>query len=301
MYADGNEAPRSMQESYASAVSEGRSRVQEHRTTSADLIAAAGMNQHRMGMALMRLVSEWNSGAVPRQGEVPDLKALAQRMADERFEREVGNSPKMSPERRAAFQAANVVEKADMEMARAELRRLEAQATDWQIEEHKLRFQRLKTLPSIRVGLLHWVAAKGWDDGERLVSSVLRYFLSPKCPSCGGSGVRDFAGNNRRGAGKPCRACEGNTVRGELNVPGHGRGKALLQYLRQCTGQAASDLRTTTHRERRSTGELADRTMRKHHARIAELQRADAEAKADAEADTAAVAEKFRNSMGQRR
>lgn len=297
---DGNEK-RSVEESYAGAVGASSLKIEPHKFTSADLVAAAGMNQYRMGMALMRLVSEWNSGAVPKERSLPDLKELAKFMASERLKREIDNSPRMSLGKVDALRTANTVEKADMELAKAELRRLQAEATNWNIEESKLRFQRLKTLPTVRSALLFWVTDRGWEGAEQLVSSVLRYFLSPKCPACGGSGVREFAGNLRKGAGKPCRVCENNTVRGELNIPHGGRGRALLQYMKQCTGQAAYDLRAGAHKLRRSTKELEDRKMRQHHERIAELQRADVEAREDEKQDNAAVAAHFRNSMGRSR
>lgn len=308
MYDSGNDTERpTLAETYAGAVSAGASRPGAHSTKPADLIGAAGMSPYRMGTALMRLVSEWQSGAVPRQGEVPDAKVLAQQAAVARVdsgiqaaEEEYGG---MRIGAKADRRAAAVPMKHEAEFAHAEHRRLLAQSTDWNLAEAKLRFQRLKTLPTVRAALLHWVQQKDWENGEQLVAGVLQYFLSPKCPTCGGSGVREFAGNNRRGAGKPCTACRARKdagqikVMGEMPIPGHGRGRALLQYLTQCTGQAAHDMREGAHRLHRRNEE--DRARQKQREQVEQQQRADVEAQADEAQDNAAVADKFK--MGERR
>lgn len=302
---DGNndrDPPPTTAESYAGAVSVGSSRVEPHRTKPADLIGAAGMSPYRMGTALMRLASEWSSGAVPKLRALPDVKDLARQIAERRVEAVISAAPRQVSVKQK-MRAAVIVQKDDIEAAHVELSRLHAQALDWQQEEAKLRFQRMKTLPTVRAGLVHWIEQKGWEDAdaEHLAASVLRYFLAPKCQTCGGSGVREFAGNNRRGAGKPCAACRDNTVRGELNVPHGGRGKAVLAYLRQCTGQAAHDMREGARRLRRSETSDEGRLQHRQHEKVERLQRADAEAKADEAQDTAAVADAFRNSMGPRR
>lgn len=308
MLADTNNERPTLAESYAGAVSTGNSRVEPHKFSHADLIASAGMSPYRMGTALMRLVSEWNSGAVPRQGALPDVKVLAQQLAVQRVrDDEIDHATMKVSEKRAKLAAAAVT-KADMELAHAEYRRLQARATDWSLEESKLRFQRLKTLPAVRAALECWVLQKGWvEDGwngvQQLVAGVLQYFLSPHCPTCGGSGVREFAGNNRRGAGKPCWACKSRKdagqikVMGEMPIPGHGRGRAMLQYLTQCTGQAAADLREGAHRLRRSSASTEARKKRRDGEKAEQLRRADVEAEADGKQDRAAVAEHFKNSM----
>lgn len=301
-----NENPVTTQESYAGAVSTGNTRLEPHKTTRADLIAAAGMSVHSMGTALMRLVSEWQSGATPpKVAQTPDSKELARRAAVERVnsgiaaaEEEYGG---MRVEDKEQRRAAAPVTKQEMEFGQAEARRLQAQATDWNIEENKLRFQRMKSLPMVRAGLLYWVQERGWEDGERLVAGVLQYFLSPKCSVCGGSGVREFAGNNRRGAGKPCRVCKQRLddrkikVMGEAPIPDHGRGRALLAHITSCVARAAGDIREGAYRRHRADEE--GRADRRKHEKIAQLQRADAEARADEATDTAAVAAHFAKSM----
>lgn len=267
MLADQVERP-TVAESYAGAISSGSSRMEAHRTKPADLIAAAGMSPYRMGTALMRLVSEWQSGAVPRPTAAPSERDL----------RKLGLGA---------------------EAAVAEARRLAAQRVDWHLHEVQLRFQRLKTLGTVRAGLLHWVRDRGWDDAEGLVAAVLQHFLSPKCPKCGGSGVIVVEGTGGRSAGKRCRAdaCRKSDIPGELLVPHQGRGRALLAYMRQCTGQAAHDMRDGTRKLRHYLKQDVDRFNQRERNRSDMSRRADAEAQADLQTDTAAIAERFRRTM----
>lgn len=302
---DGNFEDRpSVQESYAGAVSDGKTRVQEHRTTRADLIASAGMSQYSTGTALMRLVSEWQSGAIPMEKPTPGAKDLARQAAIHRVDAGIQASEEeyggMRISDKAARRMAAPVTKHEAEFAQAEARRLAAQATDWNLEEAKLRFQRMKTLPIVRAALIHWVKAKGWDDADYLVAKVLQHFLSPKCPTCQGSGVLEFAGNNKKGAGKRCPKCSDHKIKGEQNIPCHGRGKALLSYISSCTARAAGDVSEGVRRDHRSEQSEAERGNQKFHNQIAKLRRADAEAKVDEARDNAGIAEKFRASMGHR-
>lgn len=291
---DGNNERRSVQESYAGSVSSGGGRVGDDHTvpTRGDLVAAAGMNPHNTGMALLRLVSEWNSGATPPQAEASSIKELAQRLAVQRVQAQIkadGEPTKLS-ERRALITAATVT-KADIELAHAEQRRQHARFTDWSVEENKLRFQRMKTLPTIRAALLHWVREREWENPEQIVADTLRHFLAPVCSACEGRKRKVI---QSRAIGPECRKCRGT---GEADLQHGGRGRALLGYIKQCSGQAAADLRSGAHRLRRPAKEEEDRDNLKKHRRIDELRRADAEARADGEQDTAAVAEAFRQSM----
>lgn len=303
MYDDGNtENPRTVGEAYAGAISNGSTRVGNDHTirTSGDIVAAAGMNQYRTGMALLRLLSEWNSGAVPQTGEVPDVKELARQSALARADSGIAASEEeyggMKVAAKRDRRVSAPVTKHDMEFAQAEHRRLQAQSTNWQIDEHKLRFQRLKTLPAIRAGLLHWVHEKGWENPEQLVADTLRHFLSPVCPACEGRKRAVIPGTSRA-VGRECRKCRGT---GEANLQNGGRGRALLKHILSCTARASGDLREGAHRLRRSDKSEQDRFQHRHHEKVAELQRADAEAKADEGQDAEAVAEHFKNSMGKR-
>lgn len=301
---DGNTEDRpTVNENYTSALSTGNTRLEAHRTTHADLIAAAGMNPNRMGMALMRLASEWNSGAVPKAIDAPDVKALALEIAKHRVEVEIRSQDTgdgIPQSKKREMRAAVAITKPDIERAHRELKELQAQSVDWNLEENRLRFQRLKTLSWVRSGLTYWVQEKGWEDGEHIVAAALRYFLSPNCPSCNGSGLQMAPGTLGREAKRRCKECRDNVVRGKRNVPHGGRGKRLLDHLQTCMATASRDLREGAYRQRRDDLSEQDRHEQRLDEEAARLRRAGAEARWDAKSDPTRIAAIAQRSMGQR-
>jgi hypothetical protein len=245
---DGNDSDerRGTEEVYAGAISTGSTRVGNDHTirTPGDVIAAAGMNKHRMGLALARLASEWNSGATPKPKPDPDVKALARQTAERRWAR-------------APFVFLPIVHAEDVKAAEREAERQIKEAGAWQEQEHGLRLQRLKTLPLVRAGLLAYVTSRGWEGGEHLVAAVIQRFLSPVCSACEGRGLRVIPGTNRTGK-KACGECKGS---GETKVPHGGCGRALLNHMKACTATAARDLREGAYRLRRSGANEASRLV----------------------------------------
>lgn len=264
---DGNDdtnPPRTTQETYACAVSSGSTKTVPHRTSPGDMVAAAGMSQFRMGTALMRLLSEWQGGATPKQGAAPKAKDLRKRGHEADF-------------------------------AEAEARRLAAALPKWHLHEQKMRFQRLKTLPAVRAALRFWVLER-WGDmaaagADQVVADTLRHFLAPVCPVCEGRKRKVI---QSRAIGAECKPCRGT---GEADLQHGGRGRALLGYMKQCLGQAASDMREGAHRLRRTDTSEKERQEHRSNETATKLRRADAEAKADDAADREGIAEKFRASM----
>jgi hypothetical protein len=300
---DGNDdtKPPCIGERYAGAISEGSTRVgnDSNRGTPGDIVAAAGMGRYRLGQALMRLSSEWHSGAVPKAGKLPDVKDLARRIASQRIEAEIAKKGTLKRPERDEARAKNTITKADMDLAAAQLKTLTARATDWTGQENQLRFQRLKTLPEVRRALLHWATERGWEDAEHLIAQVLQRFLSPVCPECDGSGLRVTPGTLGREITMRCKAEACQKDKGMAKVPYGGRGQRLLDHLEVCKATAAHDLRQGLRKARQPGNTEARENMRAAEA-VEMLTRADREAEADAKQDTAAVAEHFRRSMGSR-
>lgn len=295
---EGNNERPSVQEQYAGAVGDGVSRVQPHKVGRTDLIAAAGMSQYRMGTALMRLMSEWQSGATPAPADAPDVKALAHEIAARRVEEDIDGAKHKVSEKRA-MRAAVKVQKSDIELAHAEQRLLQARCADWHLHENKTRFQRMKTLPSVRAALRYWVLEK-WGDlatagADQIVADTIRHFLAPVCPTCQGRKRKVI---QSRAIGAECSKCRGT---GEADLQHGGRGRALSAYMKQCLGQAASDMREGAHRLRRSDKGETERQEYRANEQVEKLRRADAEAKADEAQDREAVADTFRASLGRPR
>ena len=143
---------------------------------------------------------------------------------------------------------------------------------------------------------MHFARSKGWEGEEHLVAAVIQRFLSPVCPVCEGRKFRVIPGTGRTGS-KACSECKGS---GEAKVPHGGPGRALLAYIRACIGTAMGDLREGSAAAKRSQANVEKRQQQADSDRLAQDQRADAEAAADGKQDTAAVREHFRITLGKR-
>jgi hypothetical protein len=78
---DGNENEKpQVGEVYAAACGSSNLQVGNDSTirTPGDIVAAAGMNKHRTGLALMRLRTEWDRSAKPKPMTPAQIEALAQ-------------------------------------------------------------------------------------------------------------------------------------------------------------------------------------------------------------------------------
>lgn len=213
-----NEKP-DVEESYTSAVGASSLKVEPHRRTAADMVIAAGMNPHRVGLALMRLRTEWDKSAKP----LPPTAEAIERLAAQLPRVEAGPHAGLVREKLASGE----------ERFRLPLVVAKEQADAWHQHELKLLLQQLKTLPEVRDALVFWAEAEGLEEGLHLVVAVLLWWLDPRCPVCQGSGKKIVAGTGGRAKGA-CGECRKNPNPGERKVPHGGRGRKLLAYLNDC-------------------------------------------------------------------
>jgi hypothetical protein len=230
---DGNENEKpQVGEVYASACGSSNLQIGNDSTirTPGDIVAAAGMNKHRAGLALMRLRTEWDRSAKPKAMTAAQVEALARTL-------------KVEPSTSAH---AGFVREESTAGVRFRLPLVIAheQAAAWCEHEQRLLLQNLKTMPLIRDALTHWLVA---EEGRHVVAQVLLWWLDPKCAICGGSGLRVVAGTGGRSAGKLCGECKGKSlVAGERRIPHGGVGRRLVSYINECVGHAQRELREGT-------------------------------------------------------
>jgi hypothetical protein len=187
--------------------------------TPGDLVAAAGMNKHRMGLALRRLLTEWDKSAKPPTPTAAQIDALA------------ATFPK---EPKGSEHAGMVREESD---GRTTYRRPHAvaweQAQHWYRHELGLLMQSLKSLGTVRAGLVYH-----YPDPD-VVAGVLVWWLAPTCPHCGGRQKRTIAGTQHLSA-TDCRPCRGTGLR---DTPHGSEGEHVYGYMRGCLTAASRDLR----------------------------------------------------------
>mgnify|MGYP001559297126 CR=1 FL=1 len=235
LYPDDQEPP-SLAEQYSTAVGTSNLRVQSERRTPADMVIAAGMNENRLGMALRRLATEWDSVGKPPQPDNVTLEGMAAKYP--------------------RIKGTGMVLYVGKEMAPATAAQQEAEA--WHAHELGLLFQRLKTLPEVRAALVfHFKekAATRWhaprffpwaqvDAVPHIVGAVLQWWLDPVCPACHGVKKKIIAGTGRTSS-KDCHVCKG---KGERKVPHGNEGRRVLSHINCCLREAVADLKRKFHR-----------------------------------------------------
>lgn len=181
-----------------------------------DMLIAAGMATHipagqvlpevsqlRIGMALLRLHSEWSGLAKPKRADPELIRSLAERMPDER------GRPDAHSARRAAH--------------------------DWYVNELRILANGLKSRSTLWRELAPWLARKG-IEADTAAGAIL-HWLDPTCRVCDGLKQRKVVGQPALSA-KVCHACAGT---GQAHRPkGSGR---VLQYMDDAAQRARTALR----------------------------------------------------------
>jgi hypothetical protein len=203
-------------EQYSSAVGTSNLRVDGQRRTPADMVIAAGMNEHRLGMSLRRLATEWDAVGKPPKASPENLEAMAAKYPREENGMVIYHGKEVTPAMAAHREAAA-----------------------WHAHEMGLLFQRLKTLPEVRAALVHWATEKGMEGPEHVVGAVLQWWLSPLCPVCHGVKKKIIAGTGRTSS-KDCYECKGS---GEKKVPHGADGRRVAGHIKGCLNSAVAGLR----------------------------------------------------------
>ena len=193
-------------ESYESACNTSNLLVKADRRGSADMIVAAGWCDSHLGMALLRLRSEWESSAKPTPITQAQINALAE----------------------------NISYGTDMKAAR---KKAQTAAEAWYGNELSLLRIRLKGLPAVSRELYMRCERKGMPTD--MIPRVMAWWLDPICHACHGHGKTLIPGTPSLSAHN-CPKCRGE---GKLPVPHHQPGKWLANVLSASIGSARVSLR----------------------------------------------------------
>lgn len=170
-----NDEKRGVEEIYTSAMTSSNLRVEADRPSDADVIIAAGWNQSRIGGALLRLHTEWDSSEKPRLATGDQFVPAG----------------KTTKEQRA--HAAR-------------------QAHAHNLHEMGLLLGKLKALPAVRMQVALQLLKWGIEDAEQKAAEIIRWWLSQACPACGGTKFQVVEGTNRHSS-KTCKTCCGTGKR----------------------------------------------------------------------------------------
>lgn len=196
------EAP-GIEEQYVSACHTSNLRVEADRKGAGDVLIAAGWSPGLIGGALLRLHSEWDGAAHPKQPTKEQINLLALTYSTDA-------QGKPSRKQRG-------------EMAKA-------QAMGWYVHELELLMSKLKSLPRVRIETIARAKTWGIEHAEAVVPAVIGWWLQHACPTCSGTAhqVIEEAGQN---SVKACRMCQGS---GSLPVPHSKDGRIVASFLDEC-------------------------------------------------------------------
>lgn len=198
---------KTIEESYESATHATSLKVESETRGSADMLIAAGWSDARLGMALMRLHSEYEGSAKPK---MPDARAI---------------------ERIAGLMVTNVITKKEAYSLARE------QAQKWYANELSLFRLKLKTVPEVSHQL--YLRAERRGTPVEAVGPSLAWWLDQKCVPCGGLGKTTIPGTPALSAHN-CPACRGS---GKKHQPHGENGRWLTNLMDSSVNSARKSLK----------------------------------------------------------
>ncbi|WP_019573338.1 hypothetical protein [Curvibacter lanceolatus] len=199
--------PRTIEEAYTAAIVSSHLRVEADRPGAADFLIAAGWSQSRIGLAMLRLHTEWERAAKPR----PVSKEAVERIA-----KEVPRTVKVAPPHPATQQA-----------------RAQAEVDRWEANEWILVIQQLKSWKGVAAILTGQMDKWKVHDPSAKASKVILWWMNQNCPACNGTKL----GPSGRGA--MCRPCKGT---GKTQPPFGEDGKRLANWIDCCVELARGNI-----------------------------------------------------------
>lgn len=227
---------RTVEESYQGACEASSLKLEEHRLSAADMVAAAGMNRHRTGLALLRLASEWGSSAKPPAPTAKHVEALARTYTVE--EPRTLHAGKVKIERNGEVRYV------------LPLRLAHEERQLWYLHELTLLLMNLKTLPTVRAAILSRSTEDGWGCDEHVIASVLLWWLDPRCGKCGGR--NEIVKLRGKDVGKICNHCKGTGLERQGDPPHGVKGRKIASHIRSCIADARKELKEGAYRLRRT-------------------------------------------------
>lgn len=210
------DGPVTVEQQYTSAAHSSNLRVQADRRGDADVMIAAGWSQSRIGMALLRLHSEYDGTPRPRKMTQSQIEVYARAL----------RGPLLGPN------AQRMTHEQSM-------KRAQDHAAQWHHHGLCLMLGRMKSLPSVREQLAIEAARFCVDDAAGVAVAVLMWWLDKTCPVCHGK-KREVIENTPVLSDTVCQSCQGS---GERTLP-HGKaGRKVVSLINNSLFAARVSLR----------------------------------------------------------
>lgn len=223
-----NDEKRGIEEIYTSAMTSSDLRVEADRPGDADVIIVSGWTQARIGGAMLRLHTEYDSSEKPRMAAVEQFLP-------------------------ALIEAAAAVAK-DGKISKEEKRLLKVKAHrmthEFNLNQTGLFLEKLKSLPDVRTQLSLQMLKWGMADVESKGAQIIQWWLHQVCPVCHGTKWQVAEGTGRQN-GKACKECQGT---GKRETPFENEGRRAATWMDQCIERHRAQLVRRTY-DRHATEE----------------------------------------------
>lgn len=225
-----NDDKRCVEEAYQVAGNSSDLRVESDIRGDADLIIAAGWSESRVGMALLRLHSEWDKAEKPRRPSPVQIAMLAATMP-----RTVKVEGQLKP--RMLKDGERV------QMAKAT-------AHEWYLAEMAKLVNKLGSLPEVRRQLVAYVPKWGIQEAAVKVPAVIAYWLDQTCHHC--HGLKFLKAHCAPALStKSCKACDGTGI---AAVPHGQEGRRVANYMDECLQKGRSSIKRNLSHYRPASG-----------------------------------------------
>lgn len=200
-----NNETRTVEEQYSTACNTSDLRVPlDHtRRVPADVVIAAGMSKGRLGSALLRLHSEWDSSPKPQPATKEQIEVIAR------------------------------------SYKKPDIAKAQKQADEWFHSQCVELMCRLKSLPMVRDEMIQIAKKEGMESAESFAPRVVAWWLDQRCHVCKGVQEEVVVGTGRL-SGRACHGCEGS---GRSKVPGGSAGRRLANIMDDCVQRGREQIR----------------------------------------------------------
>lgn len=226
-----NDEKRGIEEAYTSAANSSDLRVEAEVRSDAELLIAAGWSDSRVGIALLRLHSEWDKAERPKKPTPEAIKALAQSLLVTRRPAFVISAERMEQH----MQQMKAV------WCQEEARRM---AQDWYMREMAKLVNKLKSLPEVRRVLTAYVPKWGIQEAAVKVPAVIAFWLDQTCHRCNGLKFLQAQGAptlSTKACPSPHQGGCGGT--GIAPVPYAQEGRRVANYMDECLQKGRDSIR----------------------------------------------------------
>lgn len=229
-----------VEEVYQTASNTSNLTVEADRKGAGDVLIAAGWSVSRVGMALLRLHSEYDSSEKPIQPTPDSIKAL------------VGTFQRELPEDEKARETAKLPPPKSVPLTAGSAKHY---ASTWYSHEVGMLLGKMKALPTVREQVAYKAASWRMEDAHAKAAAVIRYWLDQTCSSCHGLKWQITPGSPAL-SNRMCKACQGSGI---ASIPHGQEGRRIANWMDMCVEDARGRVRRNLANMRKARNKVVDR------------------------------------------